>query len=126
MNNYIKIDNNQVDINVSVYVFKDGDAFIAYCPSLDLSGYDKTEEKARSDFKYMLQDWLKTQVANGTLQKDLKAHGWNISINGGAEPGIGEMLGKQKSLRVVVDKPEYLKTNVSAELYSPNYEHVQA
>lgn len=126
MSNYIKISKGNVDINVSVYVFKDGETFVAYCPSLDLSGYDKTEETARKDFEYMLKDWLKTQVTNGTLQEDLKAHGWNLSERGGKEPGMEEMLKKQKVLNAVVEMPEYMKTNVSAELFRNNYEHVQA
>ena len=36
-----------LEISVSVYVFKENDVFIAYCPSLDISGYNTTEEEAR-------------------------------------------------------------------------------
>ena len=34
---------------ISVLFFKENDVWIAYCPSLDLSGYDTTEEKAGED-----------------------------------------------------------------------------
>ena len=36
-----------LEISVSVYVFKENDVFIAYCPSLDISGYNTTEEQQR-------------------------------------------------------------------------------
>ncbi len=75
--NAIVIDGNTIKISVSVFLFKEGETYIAYCPSLDLSGYDTTEEKAKSDFEYMLKDWLKTQSDNKSLEQDLKIHGWN-------------------------------------------------
>ena len=31
-----------MEVSLSVYVFKENDVFVAYCPSLDLSGYDRT------------------------------------------------------------------------------------
>ena len=43
--NYISFGNGNVEINVSLFVFKEGDTYIAYCPSLDLSGYDMTEDQ---------------------------------------------------------------------------------
>ena len=79
--NAITISGNNIKISVSIYLFKEGDTYIAYRPSLDLSGYDTTEETAKSDFEYMLKDWLKTQSENKTLKKDLESHGWRIEDN---------------------------------------------
>lgn len=76
MKNAITINGKNIKVSVSVYLFKEGDTYIAYCPSLDLSGYDTTEESAKTDFEYMLKDWLKTQSENNLLEKDLKQHGW--------------------------------------------------
>ena len=33
-----------ISIRVSVYTFREGDNVIAYCPSLDLSGYGRTQK----------------------------------------------------------------------------------
>lgn len=79
MTNSISLRKDGVDIQVSVYVFKDGGAYVAYCPSLDLSGYDTTEAGARDDFSFMLRDWLTTQLKHGTLQKDLMKHGFSLA-----------------------------------------------
>lgn len=56
---------------MSVYVFKENDVFVAYCPSLDLSGYNQTEEAARADFEYVLHEYVKYQMQHDTLDKDL-------------------------------------------------------
>ena len=81
--NSVVLNGNNVKISVSVFLFKEGEVYIAYCPSLDLSGYDVTEENAKVDFEYMLKDWLKTQSVNKTLVKDLIEHGWKIDEHGG-------------------------------------------
>ena len=66
---------------VSVSLFKDGEAYVADCPSLDISGYDTTEESAMEAFRYMLHDRLNEQLGNGTLRKDLVGHGWKVVRN---------------------------------------------
>ena len=113
--NAITISGNNIKISVSVYLFKEGDTYIAYCPSLDLFGYDTTEETAKSDFEYMLKDWLKTQSENKTLRKDLESHGWRIEDNIANEPQIIDIVGN-KSNPNVLSLPDYRKTNVKAEI----------
>lgn len=112
--NSIIIGKRKVSISVSVYLFKEGDVHIAYCPSLDLVGYDITEESARSDFEFILTDWLETQVSNGTLQADLSQHGWKLSHSGGVEPSLADMLSTNEEIIRVSNMPEYLKINACA------------
>ena len=66
-----------LEVSVSVYVFKENDVYVAYCPSLDLSGYDRTEEDARRDFEFHLQEYVKFQVQHDTLHKDLTWKSWS-------------------------------------------------
>lgn len=74
--NAITMKGNEISISVSVFLFRQGNAFIAYCPSLGLSEYDETEDGAKADFEYMLREWLKEQTENGTPNADLARHGW--------------------------------------------------
>ena len=74
--NSITFNKTDIEVSVSVYVFKEKDIYIAYCPSLDLSGYNITEESARKDFEYMLDEYMRHQIQNNTLQQDLVRHGW--------------------------------------------------
>jgi hypothetical protein len=95
-----------LEVSVSVYVFKENDVFVAYCPSLDLSGYDHTEEAARADFDYALQEYVKFQMQNDTLDKDLTRHGWEVKQRKAKGPEIGTLL-RRTQLRNVFKKPEY-------------------
>lgn len=111
--NYISFDNNGgVEISVSLFTFKQDDVYIAYCPSLDLSGYDRDETKAKADFEAMLADYLSWQMRNGTLREDLAAHGWHIGKAKGDEPPMEEMLGMNEQLRTLV-VGSYMKTNLN-------------
>lgn len=98
---------NNVSVEVSVFVYKDmeypnGDMYIAYCPELDLVGYDTTNRKARKSFEYVLQDYLEYTIENGTLEEDLMEHGWRKFKNGKiAEPTYTEML-KRSQLKSVL------------------------
>ena len=97
-----------MEVSVSVYVFKENDIFVAYCPSLDLSGYDRTEEAARRDFEYHLQEYVKFQVQHDMLHKDLTRHGWEVKPRKAKGPEIGLLL-RRTQLRDVFKKPEYKK-----------------
>lgn len=115
--NSITLTEKDIAVSVSVFLFKEGDTYIAYCPSLDLSGYNTSEDSAKDDFEYMLREWLKEQVANGTLQHDLASHGWNVEQNIATEPSMVDLLHYNQSAGKVLALPEYRKTNVHAEIF---------
>lgn len=110
--NSIVFGDNSVDITVSLFVFKESEAYIAYCPSLDLSGYDYTADGAYADFEYMLTDYLNHQLENGTLRADLISHGWKLGEAKASEPELSDMLVSNSQLRKLVALP-YSKTNVN-------------
>lgn len=72
----IEINNTGIKVDVSVFLFKEDEVFHAYCPELDLVGYDYTEEGAKKSFEWVLKDYLEYTVENGTLEQDLINHGW--------------------------------------------------
>lgn len=109
--NSIVLKGNEVRVSVSVFLFKEGGAYIAYCPSLDLSGYDLTEDTARADFEYMLQSWLREQVENGTLRRDLALHGWKMESDVATEPSFGDILRSNQSAGRIFALPEFIVRN---------------
>ena len=113
--NSISINNGKITIKVGIFLFKEDNCYIAYCPSLDLSGYDVTEKKAKDDFEYVLKDWLKSQMDNKTLKQDLMAHGWKLTEEGGREPLL-EDIPNRKTINKVVNLPEYIKSSVYTQL----------
>ena len=52
----IEFNNKGIKVDVSIYIFKKDDVFHAYCPELDLVGYDYTEEGAKKSFEWVLKD----------------------------------------------------------------------
>lgn len=77
-NNTIQINGSEIKVTASVFLFKEGNAFIAYCPSLDICGYDLTEDGAKQDLEYVIKEWLKEQTEKDTLRTDLEKHGWKV------------------------------------------------
>ena len=108
---------NNISVEVSVFVYKDldypnGDMYIAYCPELDLAGYDTTNKKARESFMFVLKDYLDYTAKKGTLEDDLLKHGWRKFKNGKiAEPTYAEML-KKSQLKSVLSQKRLSKYSV--------------
>ena len=50
----IRIKNDSLNMSISVFSGKQGDFFLAYCPSLNISGYGKNEMEA--------EDFIKTEM----------------------------------------------------------------
>ena len=110
--NYISFNGKSVEISVSLFTFKEGDVYIVYCPSLDLSGYDRDEAVAIDDFNTMLTEYLSWQLEHGTLSADLAAHGWHLGKDKGDEPDLAELLGRNEQLRNIVTG-SFTKTNLN-------------
>ena len=69
----------RLEAELTVLTFKDEDGFyIAYCPSLGLSDYGDSEEKAKANLAEALKLYFETTIEWDTLIKDLKAHGWDV------------------------------------------------
>ncbi|RYD54876.1 MAG: hypothetical protein EOP56_18075 [Sphingobacteriales bacterium] len=80
--NIIKTDGNDkvLELTLSVLVFQQGDFYVAYCPSLELSSYGETVQDAKEAFDEAMNSYIEDCHANGTLQQDLVQHGWKLNI----------------------------------------------
>lgn len=76
-----KISENKYYFNLDVYIFKENDIIIAYCPSLDLSACAEAYNYIMSAFYEKLQIYLEYAIENDTLQDDLLQHGWKFKNN---------------------------------------------
>ena len=75
-----EIRHRQVDINVNltVLLFKEDEIYIAYSPALDMSAFGETEEKAKEEFGNSMRSYITYCMNKKTLFKDLEAHGWTV------------------------------------------------
>ena len=108
----IEINNTGISVDVSVFLFKEDDVFHAYCPELDLVGYDYTEEGAKKSFEYVIKDYLDYTVENGTLEKDLLNHGWRKSKSGKVSEPTPTSLLRRSQLGKVLGKREFSKYSI--------------
>lgn len=69
-----------INLQVEVNFFKEGDYIIAYAPALDLSAYGDSEEDAKKSFEQSLKLFIKEVVKKGTLEKLLLELGWNLVL----------------------------------------------
>ena len=110
--NTIEINPSGIKVDISVFLFKEDDVFHAYCPELDLDGYDYTEEGARKSFEFVLKDYLDYTVENGTLEQDLLNHGWRKSKTGKVSEPTASSLLRKSQLKKVLRKREFSKYSV--------------
>ncbi|RWZ88344.1 MULTISPECIES: hypothetical protein [unclassified Hydrotalea] len=83
MKNYIKTDgfDNVIELQLNVLVLQQGDYYVAYCPSLNLSSYGDTIDDAKVGFDEVMEAYLEECKENGTLHDDLVKNGWTFNIH---------------------------------------------
>ena len=74
----LKSGKNGIIVKLSVYIFKEDNAYISYCPSLDLSGCGNDIKEAKDSMKETLLLYLDYTISKNTLLRDLRKHGWNV------------------------------------------------
>ena len=116
--NSIKVSDKSIQIKVSVFVYldtehPDGNMYIAYCPSLNLIGYGNGEDNAKKDFEWIMGDYLHDMIRQGTLEQDLKEHGWTVTKSVFNEPRISDMMSKDKDLKDFIDDALYHRITVN-------------
>lgn len=111
----IKLSKGKLYISVSVYVYQEGDAYVSYCPSLDLAGSGESEAQARASFRVVLDEYIAYCVKNNTLHDDLTNHGW---LKGGASsssPSLSDLL-ENNSLRDIMETKEYSRYHEAVQV----------
>ncbi len=83
MKNYIKTDNsdNILELQFNVLVFQEGEYFVAYCPSMQLSSYGNTIEEAKEGFDEVMDAYIENCKENNSLREDLLKIGWSIDMS---------------------------------------------
>lgn len=100
--NSIKKSKSRAEIQVQVVLYKEQKAWIAYCPSLDLSSYGDSEKEAKEAFDEALEIFIEETTQRGTLEKFLLQHGWSLKQLPNLDytppvPDLNSLLGKAKT-----------------------------
>lgn len=77
--------NQSISYSLPVTIFREGDAFVAYTPALDLSSVGKTEKDAKRMFAEAVEAFFEELTNMGTTEAVLMDLGWT-KIDGKFEP----------------------------------------
>lgn len=120
--NKITNDGRNVRVTLDVYLFMDEDAYIAYAPSLDLSGYGETEEEAMKSFSIVIEEYISYGLSRRTLIKDLKAHGWKVKSfrqRKLSAPSFDTLIQSNDMFRDILTNKDYRKVSEPFPIASP-------
>lgn len=99
-----------VNVRLGMYLFKEGDSHIVYCPALDLSAYGDSEEQAKKSFSDILAITIKYMLNKNTMKEDLINHGWKIKSLKQKKikaPSFDDMLKNNESFREILENKNY-------------------
>ncbi len=65
------------EVPYTLHIFKEGEAFVAYVPELDVSTCGSTDDEARKNIRDAVQAFLQTSVEMGTLEEILTEAGYS-------------------------------------------------
>lgn len=68
-----------VTVGANVLLWKEDGVHYAFAPSLDITGYGKTEAEAKRSFEVMLDEFLEYTHNKGTIFKELERLGWTVN-----------------------------------------------
>lgn len=104
--------NGNLSVTLDVYVFMDGDSYIAYSPALDLSGYGESEDAAKDSFAIVMDEYIAYGISRRTLVKDLRAHGWKVKSlkqRKMSAPSFETLLRNNDTFKDILENKEYRK-----------------
>lgn len=75
-----------LQFSLPVSIFKEGDAFVAYTPALDISTVAKSLAEAKKRFEDLVTIFFKELDRKGTTQEVLESLGWEKIDNSWSAP----------------------------------------
>lgn len=107
-----------IDINVDVYIWEEDNVHFVYAPALDLTGYDKSEKKAKESFTLVLNETIKYMHNKDSIFNELERLGWAVNRKKKrvSAPNIQELMEDNESFKDLLNKPDYRKERQGVQL----------
>lgn len=102
------------EVSLSLIIFKEDNAVIAFCPTLDLSGYGDSQTEAIKSFEFALEEFLRYTTNKKTINKVLSRLGWkqNIKQKTFSPPVLSDLLNK-KYMANIINNNDFTKKQYS-------------
>lgn len=109
-----------VTVGANVLLWKEDGLHYAFAPSLDITGYGKTEAEAKRSFEVMLDEFLDYTHNKGTIFKELERLGWTVNKKKKRvkAPDHLELLEDNPDYREITNRPgvKYMQREVALAL----------
>jgi len=109
-----------VGFKLGMYLFREGDSYIVYCPALDMSACGETEADAKAAFEDTIRISLAYMIDKNTIKQDLSQHGWeikNLEEHKIKAPTFSRMYETNECLREIISSDDY--TTYKQDVYLP-------
>ena len=102
----------QINVTLSLIEFEEDGLHFVYSPALDLTGYGKTDEKARESYDLAMEEFLRYTSKKGTALKELQRLGWKVSKQKKVSaPSLSSLIQNRSYLEEIFTEKNFRKTN---------------
>lgn len=70
---------NNIEFNLSIFLWEEDSVTYAYSPALDLTGYGLSKEEAKESFETVLHEFIKYTHNKKTIFQELENLGWAVN-----------------------------------------------
>ncbi len=113
-----KYGNNSLKVNLQVWVFEEEKVYFTYMPSLDSTGYGKTEEEAKESLTIVLDEFLRYTLDKNTLYIEMQRLGWKIKSKKKPihAPQMSDLINTNEQLKEIVNSRQYTTLNYKVDI----------
>ena len=84
----IKHDGKDLTLKVEVFLIREGNQYVAYCPALELSSYGNSAKEAKEAFRGAMDIFIDDTTKKGTFEKELLSLGWTLTQSSYEPPRV--------------------------------------
>ena len=121
----------KVSVNLQVALRLDGDAWVGYCPSLDMASQGDTEEEALNAVKEAVELWFESCLERGVLAQALEESGFKRVIHSAVLPsgleaaGVPELAqshstAEANNKQISIELPAYIADAITSQVNAPH------
>ena len=111
----------KLHVHLEIGVKKDGDAWVAWCPPIDVLSQGKTQSKATASLKAAVELWFESCVERGVLDQALREAGFKRWKDGETVPSDANIVHLRERKRLARHAhrrprttPQYISVSVPA------------
>ncbi len=97
-----------IETFLSIYLFEEDGLTYAACPTLDITGYGRTEQEAKDSLGVMIEEFFDYTIKKNTFRSELVRLGWSVKKKKKLiAPAIEEIAKKDRNFANFLNNKNY-------------------